>query len=260
MDQTGRGTLPARQTARQPRPMAGRPLRFCAFWLLTALITFVYALALPGLLLPRKIVLAVVKSYLWLELWLLRLLAGLRWEIRGDVDSARGPVLVAAKHQSAFETLLLQLILGDPAIVLKQELLKIPMFGWTMRRLGHIGVDRAGDVDAARKMLGTARARHAEGRPIVIFPEGSRRPPGAAPDYKPGVDLIYATLKADCMPVALNSGRVWPARSLFPGPGKITVWFLPPVAPGLPRNAFRERLTEEIEAATAKLVAEAESG
>jgi 1-acyl-sn-glycerol-3-phosphate acyltransferase len=239
------------------RIMPGRPLRFCAFWLLTLLITAVYALALPGLVLPRKTVLAVVKSYVWLELQLLRLIAGLRWEIIGDEAVARGPVLVAAKHQSAFETLLLQLILGDPAIVLKQELLRLPMFGWTMRRLGHIGVDRAGDAEAARKMLGAARVRHGEGRPILIFPEGSRREPGAAPDYKPGVDLLYATLKIPCVPVALNSGRLWPARSLFPGPGMITVSFLPPIAPQLPRAIFKQKLIDDIEQATEQLLAEA---
>lgn len=234
--------------------MAGRPLRFCAFWILTLLITAVYALALPGLVLPRKTVLAVVKSYVWIELQLLRLIAGLRWEIIGDEAVARGPVLVAAKHQSAFETLLLQLILGDPAIVLKQELLRLPMFGWTMRRLGHIGVDRAGDAEAARKMLSVARARHAEGRPILIFPEGSRRAAGAPPDYKPGVDLLYATLKAPCVPVALNSGLVWPGRALFPGPGTITVMFLPAIAPRLPRSEFRQRLIDDIESATARLI------
>jgi 1-acyl-sn-glycerol-3-phosphate acyltransferase len=240
--------------------MVERPLRFCAFWLLTALITFIYALALPALFLPRKIVLVVAKSYVWLELQLLRILAGLRWEVRGDVSSARGPVLVAAKHQSAFETLLLQLILGDPAIVLKQELLRIPVFGWTMQRLGHIGVDRAGDANAARKMLGTARARHAEGRPILIFPEGSRRAPGAPPDYKPGVDLIYATLKVPCVPVALNSGRTWPARSLFPGPGMITIDFLPVIKPQLARNIFKRDLIQEIEAATSRLLEETHPG
>ncbi len=253
----GRETSPPQgKTAAKAPVMAGRHVRFCAFWSLTVLITAVYALALPGLLLPRNIVLSVVKSYIRLELWLLRVLAGLRWEIRGETAIARGPVVVASKHQSAFETLLLQVILGDPAIVLKQELLNLPVFGWTMRRLGHIGVDRTGDIEAARKMLSAARARHAEGRPVLIFPEGSRREAGAPPDYKPGVDLLYATLKAPCVPVALNSGLVWPARSLFPLPGKITIEFLPAIKPQLARTAFKQCLIEETEAASARLIEE----
>ncbi len=150
----------------------------------------------------------------------------------------------------------MQLILGDPAIVLKQELLRIPVFGWTMQRLGHIGVDRAGDANAARKMLGTARTRHGEGQPILIFPEGSRRAPGAPPDYKPGVDLIYATLKVPCVPMALNSGRTGPARSLFPVPGMITIDLLPVIKPQLVHNIFKRDLIQEIEAATSRLLEE----
>ena len=167
-----------------------------------------------------------------------------------------GPVLVAAKHQSALETLILQYALGDPAIILKRELLAIPLLGWILRRLGHIGVDRSGDLDEARRLIGEARRAHEEGRPVVIFPEGTRREVGAPPDYKAGVELLYGVLKAPCVPVAVNSGRVWSGRSLLPRPGRVVIEFLPVIEAGLPRATFGARLEREIEEATARLLQE----
>lgn len=207
---------------------------------------------LPAIILPRRVVLAIVKSYVGVILWLLASIFKVNWSIRGDIPS--GPVLVAAKHQSAFETLILQYVLGDPAIILKRELLTTPLFGWVLWRLGHIGVDRSGDLDAARQLLAAARRANAEGRPVLIFPEGSRRELGAPPHYKAGVELLYATMKVPCVPVAVNSGRVWPAKSLTPGKGHIVIEFLPSIAPGMSRAAFGQRLQCDIEEATAALL------
>lgn len=223
------------------------------FWLLVTLLTLSYTLLLPAIVFPRRVVLSIVRSYLAIVLWFLRVVFGLSWRISGDLAQARGPVLVGAKHQSAFETLILQYELGDPAIILKRELLSIPLFGWVLRRLGHIGVDRSGDIEAARQLLKAARKAQEEGRPVVIFPEGTRRDVGAPPDYKSGVELLYAVLKAPCIPVAVNSGRIWPGKSLTPGPGQIVIEFLPAIAPGLPRAAFGVRLQREIEEATARI-------
>jgi 1-acyl-sn-glycerol-3-phosphate acyltransferase len=229
-------------------------LRLALFWLLTGLLTLAYALLLPAIVLPRPMVLAIVRSYLAAVLFLLRRVIGLRWEIRGDAAAARRPVLVAAKHQSAFETIILQHVLADPAIILKRELLRVPLWGWVMRRLGHIGADRSGGLESARLLLAAARHSNGAGRPVLIFPEGSRRSAGAEPDYKPGVELLYGALGAPCVPVAVNSGRVWPARSLSPRPGRIVVEFLPPIPPGLTRAAFRKQLAEDIERATSRLM------
>ncbi len=226
------------------------------FWASVGLLTATYCLLLPALLLPRTWVLAITRSYLASILWLLGALFGLRWTIAGDWRKAQGPVLVAAKHQSAFETLILQYKLGDPAIVLKRELLAIPVFGWALRRLGHIGVDRSGDLEGTRKLLAAARKAHQDGRPVLIFPEGSRREVDAPPDYKSGVDLLYAVLRAPCVPVAVNSGRVWPTKSLTPGSGQMVIEFLPAIEAGLPRAAFGARLEREIEEATARLLME----
>jgi 1-acyl-sn-glycerol-3-phosphate acyltransferase len=226
------------------------------FWASVGLITAGYCLLLPALLLPRNWVLVIVRTYLATILWLLRALLGLRWSIVGQSCVARGPVLVAAKHQSAFETLILQFELGDPAIILKRELLSIPVFGWTLRRLGHIGADRSGDLEAARQLLSAARKAHQEGRPVLIFPEGSRRDVKAPPAYKAGVELLYSLLKVPSVPVAVNSGLVWPAKSLLPRPGRVVIEFLPPIEAGLPRAAFADRLQRDIEEATARLLEE----
>lgn len=224
------------------------------FWAFVIFITVIYSLLLPALLLPRKWVLVIVRSFLVTVLWLLRVLFHLEWRVTGNLNAARGPVLVAAKHQSAFETLILQYQLVDPVIIMKQELLSVPVFGWTLRRLGHIGVNRSGSLDGTRELLAAARRAHAEGRPVLIFPEGSRREVGAPPDYKGGVELIYSVLKAPCVPVAVNSGRVWPAKSLTPGRGHVVIEFLPPIKAGLPRAVFGVRLQREIEEASAKLL------
>ncbi len=240
----------------QSRSHAVNPAYSFVFWSTVILLTVLYALLLPALLLPRRWVLSIIRSYLAAVLWLLRGLFGLSWKIAGDRREARGPVLVAAKHQSAFETLILQYQLGDPAIILKRELLSIPVFGWALRRLGHIGVDRSGDLEGTRQLLAAARKAHQDGRPVLIFPEGSRREVDAPPDYKSGVDLLYAVLKAPCVPVAVNSGRVWPTKSLTPGSGEVVIEFLPVIEAGLPRAAFGARLAREIEEATARLLQE----
>ncbi|MFO1131822.1 MAG: lysophospholipid acyltransferase family protein [Hyphomicrobiales bacterium] len=176
--------------------------------------------------------------------------------MNGDARIASGAVLVAAKHQSGFETLVLQYVLNDPVIVLKRELLELPLFGWVLRRLGHIGVDREDGLGAARALRAAALEAHAQGRPVVIFPEGSRRAPGDAPSYKSGVDLLYALLKIPCIPVAVNSGKIWPPAARLPQAGHITIAFLPAIQPNMPRSAFVKQLQTVIEEASELLLTE----
>lgn len=222
--------------------------------MLVSALTLIFCIMIPAIVFPRRTVQRIVKFYLGALFFLLRGVLGVSWHAIGNVSAASNPVLVAAKHQSAFETLILQYLLEDPAIVLKKELLAIPIVGWVLRRLGHIGIDREGGLEAARKLRDAALAAHMEGRPVVIFPEGSRRAIDAPTEYKSGVDLLYALLKCPCIPVAVNSGRLLEAKSLTPSPGRITIEFLEIIESGLPRAAFVRRLHGSIESGTEELV------
>ncbi|WP_119165244.1 lysophospholipid acyltransferase family protein [Algihabitans albus] len=186
--------------------------------------------------------------------WLLRVGLGITYEIRGTLPDR--PVLVAAKHQSAWETFGFCLFFENPCYVLKQELTWIPLFGWYLKKQRMVAIDRAGGAKALRSLLAHARERLAEGRPLIIFPEGTRVPPGETRSYHPGVAALYQSLEIPCVPVALNSGLVWPKPLLGKRPGRIVLEVLPEIPPGLDRKAFVARLSGEIEAASTDLLAE----
>ena len=169
-----------------------------------------------------------------------------------------GPLLVSSKHQSLWETFALLPLLSDPAYIMKRELMWIPFFGWYAWKAGMIPVDRSKGSQALADMNACARRELARDRQIIIFPEGTRRPPGAEPRYKYGVAHLYAETGVPCLPVALNSGLFWPRRSLRRYPGTVRVEVLDPIPPGLGKDAFFERLQRDVEAATARLVAEGE--
>ena len=145
----------------------------------------------------------------------------------------------------------------DPAIVLKDELKWIPFYGWFCVKFAHILVKRDKAASALKAMIRDARERATAGREIVIFPEGTRTMPGAPPDYKSGYVALYEGLGVPAVPLALNSGLYWPRRSFLRYPGTIIVEFLDPLPPGLPRVEFRQRIETAIEAASARLIAEA---
>jgi 1-acyl-sn-glycerol-3-phosphate acyltransferase len=188
--------------------------------------------------------------------WLLRIFCGITVELRGLERIPPGPLLVAAKHQSLWETFALVPLFADPAFILKRELMWVPLFGWLARKAQMIPVDRGAGSQALAAIAASAKIELARNRQIVIFPEGTRRPPGAEPSYKYGVVHLYAESGVACLPIALNSGLFWPRRSFRRYPGTIVVEFLDPIAPGLDRKVFFERLQDVIEAATARLVAE----
>jgi len=153
---------------------------------------------------------------------------------------------------SMWDTLALYLALDQPAIVLKRELLRIPFYGWFVWKATAIAIDRGAGSRALRKMSEAARAVLAQGRPILIFPEGTRKKPGAVPDYKPGVAGLYGQLDVACVPVALNSGVYW--TGFLKRPGTIVLEFLEPIGPGMKRDAFMTLLEHRIEAATTALL------
>jgi 1-acyl-sn-glycerol-3-phosphate acyltransferase len=183
---------------------------------------------------------------------------GIKAEFRGLGKIPPGPLLVSSKHQSLWETFALLLILPDAAYIMKRELMWIPFFGWYAWKAGMIPIDRSKGSQALADMNARARRELACDRPIIIFPEGTRRPPGAEPRYKYGVARLYSEMAVPCLPIALNSGLFWPRRSMRRYPGTILVEILDPIPPGLEQEAFFQQLQRDVEAATARLVTEGE--
>lgn len=225
-----------------------------AFYIATALHLL---LGSPLLLGPRSWAMVGLRSHARTSLWLLRAIVGTHMEVRGREHLPAGACLVAAKHQSAWDTFALVLLFRDPALVMKAELMHIPFYGWFSRKFGMIPIRRESGPSALRELVRAARARIAAGREVLIFPEGTRRAPGAPADYKPGVVLLYESLGVPCVPVALNSGLYWPRRRLDRYPGTIVVEFLEPLPPGLKRAEFKALLQQRIEEASARLIGEA---
>jgi 1-acyl-sn-glycerol-3-phosphate acyltransferase len=213
--------------------------------------------SLPTLLLGRRAALSVAQAWGRSSLWLLRVVCGIKAEFRGLENIPKGACLIAPKHQSIWETFALTLCFDDFSFIVKRELTWIPLFGWYLLRGEQIAVDRASAGMALRQLAAKANVLFAEGRQLFIFPEGTRRPPSAPPDYKSGVAYIYEKTCAPCLPVALNAGLFWPRRRFLRFPGTIVVEFLPVIAPGMPRDAFLKELEARIESATNRLIAEA---
>lgn len=230
-----------------------RSLAFqAAFYLWSGLLGI---LALPMLLAPP---LRVMRFGTFWSAGALRLLAwcvGLDHEVRGREHLPAGPAIIAMKHQSAWDTLAAPVIFRNPAIVIKRELLAIPLYGWYARKAGMIPIDRGSGAAALRSMIAASRRAVAAGRPVVIFPEGTRSAVGAHTAYQPGIGALYRQLDLPLVPVALNSGVFWGRRRFLKRPGRIVVQILPPIPPGGDRRAALAALESGIEEATARLVA-----
>jgi 1-acyl-sn-glycerol-3-phosphate acyltransferase len=212
------------------------------------------------LLAPRSWAMAGLRLHGQVCTWLLRVICGTKLEVRGREKLPLGACLVVSKHQSAWDTFGLIPLFRDPAIVAKAELKWIPVYGWFCQKFEHILVERARAAASLKKMLADARVQTAKGREILIFPEGTRSAPGAAPDYKPGYVALYEGLGVPCVPVALNSGVFWPRRTWHRYPGTIVVEFLDPLPAGMPRAEFRRTIEARIEAACTRLLEEADGG
>ncbi len=225
-----------------------------AFYVTTALFLLLGSWLL---LAPRRWAMEGLRQHALASLWLLKHIAGTRMEVRGHERVPQGACLVVSKHQSAWDTFALVPLFRDPAIVLKDELKWIPFYGWFCVKFEHILVKRDRAAAALKALVEAAKVRLAQDRQVVIFPEGTRRAPGAPPDYKPGYVALYEVLGVPCIPLALNSGVYWPRRSLMRFPGTIIVEFLEPIPPGLPRKAFKAELEKRLEEASNRLVAEA---
>ena len=213
-------------------------------------------LGAPLYLGPRIWAIRALQLWARTSLWWLKVIAGTRYEVRGREHIPQGPGLVAGKHQSFWETFAILPLLDDPAMVLKRELIWIPLFGWWALKFRMIPVDRDAGPSALKKLVARGKEAIATGRQVVVFPEGTRRPPDAEPDYKPGAAALYLRLGVPCTPFALNSGLYWPRREAVRRPGTIAIEFLPAIPAGLDRKTFEKQLIAAIEPATAALVAE----
>lgn len=223
-----------------------------SFYVATALIAI---LGLPAFV-ARKAVIRVAQFWGRTVLWLLRVVGGTRVEFRGLENIPPGPLLVAAKHQSALETLALTTPFDDFAYVLKRELMWAPVVGWYFARGGMVPIDRSKGTRAMAAMNKAAAQAIRDGRQLIIFPEGTRRPAGAPPAYKQGASHLYTALNVPCLPVALNTGLYWRRRGFRRMPGTTVIEFLPVIPPGLSRAAFLTEMQNRIETATEALLAE----
>lgn len=209
--------------------------------------------ALPLLALPRRLLIRPTRLWAWGVIRLLRLIVGIRVAVIGRAAVPAGPILIAAKHQSPWDTIIFLLLFDDPAYVMKRELRRLPLYGWFSAKMRMIAVDRSAGAKALKEMVDAAKAAVADGRAIVIFPQGTRVPPGRHARYQPGVYALARELSLPTVPVALNSGRFWGAKDFLKRPGVITLEFLEPLPPTLERAAYMAALESAIETATTKI-------
>lgn len=210
-------------------------------------------LFIPFFVISSRASLNAGKPWADFSLLLARIFCGITYEVRGRENIQTTPVIYASKHQSAWDTIIFLNLFPNVAYVLKKELLRLPFWGWYLWRMKMIAIDRSAGASSIKQIIRDGKAALAEGRPIVIFPEGTRKNLGAEPDYQAGITALYSSLATPVVPVALNSGVYWGKNAFFKTPGTIVIEFLPPIPAGLPKKEFIERLQETIETASHKL-------
>ncbi|MGB3627377.1 MAG: lysophospholipid acyltransferase family protein [Henriciella sp.] len=213
--------------------------------------------ALPAMLMPRRFAMGVIRLFCRYVRLGLRLICGVKVELRGREHIPDGPLLIAGKHQAMLDVFIPFLLFSDPALIMKRELLWYPALGWFALKSRMIPIDRAGTSKTLKTMVKEARARTGEGRQVVIYPEGTRQPIGAPLDYKPaGVTALYNALGVAVLPLATNSGLCWKPHGLTRRPGLVVYEALPPLPAGLNRKQMYARLEAELETASDRLVEE----
>ena len=223
-------------------------IRSFFFIFLFYIITFVCTIALlPLLLLPRRIARLIASIWCQTALFLLKMCASLRYTLKGIENLPQTPYILASQHQSAWDTLFFPALFSKRlSIVLKQELMWIPFFGWYLKKTGMIPINRKGSSQTLRKMLEQTQKAVQDQDIILIFPEGQRGKPGKMLPIQPGVAALYRSLKVPVVPVSLTSGKFWGRRSFLKYPGKIEVSFLPAILPGLSKEEFLSLLRERL--------------
>lgn len=218
------------------------------------LLVFWILVAIPTFLLPRRALIKVAKMWGQSSIWLMRVVCGTRVEFRGLEKIPRGPLIVAPKHQSMWETFALLQHFDEPLYILKRELTWIPFFGWLLLKADMIAINRQKGGRVLMEMARRASEEVNRGRQLIIFPEGTRTAVGAPPRYKAGIAQIYADCNVPCLPVALNTGLFWPRRQFMRYPGTIVVEFLDPLPAGMSRREFFDTVSAQIESASNRLI------
>lgn len=220
-------------------------------------------LAIPTLFMPRGAIMFLTRIYQEIAYWLEKYILGLSYEVRGIEHLPKdGKYIVAAKHQSAYETMKLHILFGDPAIILKKELLSLPIWGKCLEKTDVIAIDRSTPDSAIQSIQDGAKRMAAANRPIVIFPQGTRvglDTPVTRRPYKIGVVRIQEATDLPIIPLAMNSGYFWPRNSFFKRPGKVIFEFLPAIAPGKAPDEILEKLSKTVEEKSNELLTEARS-
>ena len=218
------------------------------------LLAFWVIVGIPTFLMPRWGSVSIAQCWARSSIWLMRVICNTKVEYRGLEKIPKGPLIVASKHQSMWETFALLQFFDAPLFIYKRELAWIPFFGWYLIKSKMIGVDRDGGMRSLMQMARRAPKEIRSGRQLIIFPEGTRTPVDAPPHYMTGVGQIYVSSGVPCIPVALNSGLFWPRRTFMRYPGTLVVEFLDPLPPDLSRREFITRIRASIEDATNRLV------
>ena len=230
-----------------------RSLAFDAFFY--ALMAVMGVVCFPAALVSRRASWWTVRTYCAITLAALRLICGLRTEVRGPVPT--GEILIAAKHQSFLDVLIITRAVPRPRFVMKRSLRWAPILGVYAVRIGCISVDRGAKGKAVRKMLDDMRKMGVTEAQTIIYPQGTRVAPGATQPYKIGAAVLFENFGMDCVPAATNAGVFWGRKSTYRRPGRAVVEFLPTIPAGYPRAEFMEKLETEVEAASDRLLAEA---
>ncbi|MBL8643051.1 MAG: 1-acyl-sn-glycerol-3-phosphate acyltransferase [Rhodospirillaceae bacterium] len=212
----------------------------------------VAVIGLPSLVAKRS-ALGVVRFWVRGVIWLARVICGITFRVEGRENIPQGPCIIAAQHQSSFETYALFTECEDPVFVLKRELLWIPFIGWYITATGLVPIDRGAGAAAMRRMLRAATAAVERGAQMLIFPEGTRVPPGETRPYKPGFIALYNHCDVPLVPLALNSGYTWGKSRVLKKPGEIVFKYLPPLPTGLSKAEILATLRERLETASAAL-------
>ncbi len=224
-----------------------RSYAFTAYMVLTIVIMGI--VCLPAALWGKRAARAVVKLWARMMLGALKTVSGVSYTVRGAENIPQGGALVAANHQSMWETIALYALLPEPVMILKKELMAVPVYGWWARATGNIAVDRKAGAKALRAMRAAAREAIENGEQVTVFPEGTRIAPGARAPYQPGVAGVYAAAGAPCAPVSHDSGRFWRHPGVRKEPGEITLTVGRPIEPGLDRKSFMATLQARIDGA-----------